>query len=77
MIYANFCIGKSTEGDSMVEIREGVWIGDQYVAESKGLLEDNEIKNILNTTRELPNYYENIEDDGFDYIKLSLRDNET
>ena len=57
----------------MDHIKDYIYIGNAYVSSNYYILRENNIGLVVNVTEEIPNYYEDFED-GFDYLRINIRD---
>lgn len=55
-----------------LEIFDRIYVGGVNVAKDRELIDQRNIKAIVNATKELPNYYE--DDENFSYFKISVTD---
>jgi protein-tyrosine phosphatase len=62
------CKYKENDAD---EILPGLWLGNMYAAQNVNFLKQNNIKNIINVTKIIPNYFSN---SNINYIRIPIRD---
>jgi protein-tyrosine phosphatase len=55
------------------EILPGLWLGNMYAAKNINFLKQNNIKNIINVTKVIPNYFVNSD---IKYVRIPIRDKE-
>lgn len=58
---------------SISHIKDFLYIGNAYASSNYYLLKENNIGLIVNVTEEIPNYYEDF-DDEFEYLRINIRD---
>jgi len=59
---------------SINHIKDSLYLGNAYGSSNYYILKENNIGLIVNVTEEIPNYYENFEEEDFEYIQLKIRD---
>ena len=57
---------------SLDHIIDNIYLGSSYNASDRDLLKENKIKNIINTTTNIPNFYEQ---DNIKYLNIEISDN--